>query len=174
LSAANYSFSFVGGNLSITPATLMVTADNKSRSYGTANPVLTASYSGFVNGENTNVLSGSANLSTTADTNSLPGQYSIQAGDGTLSSTNYTFDLVDGTLTVSSLSATLTIQYVGSINAVVVQGTGASPSTTYHVMGSVNLQDWAEIGTAQSTAGGTLSFTNNVSVPAQYYRVYAQ
>jgi hypothetical protein len=39
-------------------ATLSVTAENKSRAYGSANPALTASYLGFVNGDSTNVLSG--------------------------------------------------------------------------------------------------------------------
>ena len=174
LTAANYSFSFANGNLTITPATLMVTADNKSRSYGATNPVLTVTYSGFANGDGTNVLNGCPNLSTTADTNSTPGQYAIQTAAGTLSSTNYAFDLVDGTLTVSSLSASLTIVYVRALNAVVLDGTGASPNTTYHVVASTDLRNWSEIGTAQSTAGGTLSFTNNVSVPAQFYRVYGQ
>ena len=40
----------------ISPATLGVTANPKSRLYGATNPVFTASYSGFVNGDTTNVL----------------------------------------------------------------------------------------------------------------------
>jgi len=34
----------------ITPALVTVTADNRSRVYGSTNPVFTASYSGFSNG----------------------------------------------------------------------------------------------------------------------------
>ena len=37
--------------LTVTPATLSITANNQSKSYGAANPALTVSYSGFVNGD---------------------------------------------------------------------------------------------------------------------------
>lgn len=173
LSAANYSFSYVNGNLSITQATLTVSADNKSRPYGTTNPVLTASYSGFANGEGTNVLSGSPNLSTAADTNSPLGAYPIQTDAGTLSSGNYSFTLANGTLTVDSLPSILSIQLAGgSPSAVIVSTAGVMPSSSYHVLVSSNMLDWADIGTVQSTAGGTISFTNNVSGRAQFYRIY--
>jgi len=39
------------GTLSVTPATLMVTAKNQTKAYGAANPPLTMRYSGFVNGD---------------------------------------------------------------------------------------------------------------------------
>ena len=51
LNATNYGFNFVDGTLTIGQATLTVTADPRSRVYGAANPVFTASYSGFVNGD---------------------------------------------------------------------------------------------------------------------------
>src|SRR4051812_29966689 len=38
-------------SLLVAPATLTVTADSTSRTYGDANPALTASYSGFQNGD---------------------------------------------------------------------------------------------------------------------------
>src|SRR5207245_10429575 len=86
LSAANYSFSFVNGSLTVTKATLTVTAENKSRVYGATNPSLTASYSGFANGETTDVLSGSPSLSTAAGASSTVAgsPYPITAALGTL------------------------------------------------------------------------------------------
>lgn len=45
----NYDFSYVAGTLSITKATLTVTANDQSRTYGVANPAFTISYAGFVN-----------------------------------------------------------------------------------------------------------------------------
>ena len=54
----NYSVTTNNGVLSVTAATLVGTADNQSRLYGQNNPVFTASYTGFVNGENTSLLSG--------------------------------------------------------------------------------------------------------------------
>ena len=47
---------------SIAPAMLTVTANDASRSFGTANPTFTATITGFVNGETSSVVSGSASL----------------------------------------------------------------------------------------------------------------
>ena len=51
LTAQNYTFSFATGTLGITPATLVVTAADASRTYGDADPAFTVNYSGFVNGQ---------------------------------------------------------------------------------------------------------------------------
>ena len=56
LAAANYTFAFVNGTLTVGPATLTVTADNKTATEGDGLPTFTASYSGFVNGDNQGVL----------------------------------------------------------------------------------------------------------------------
>ena len=39
------------GTLTVTPAGLTITADDQTKVYGAALPTLTASYSGFVNGD---------------------------------------------------------------------------------------------------------------------------
>jgi hypothetical protein len=110
LSAANYSFNFASGSLTVTKATLTVTAEDKSRVYGATNPPLTASYSGFVNGETTDVVSGSPSLSTTATPGSpvTGSAYSITVGQGTLSAANYSFNFVSGSLTVTKATLTVT------------------------------------------------------------------
>jgi hypothetical protein len=83
----------------VSQATLTVTANNASRAYGVANPTFTASYMGFVNGDTS--VPGSPSLTTTATASSLPGPYTITAAQGSLTSPNYTFKFVNGTLTVS-------------------------------------------------------------------------
>jgi len=108
LSSVNYIFTFVDGSLAVNPATLTVTADNQSRVYATANPTLTASYSGFANGETSSVLTGLPALSTTADASSSVGNYPITAAVGSLSAVNYTFTFVDGTLAVTKATLTVT------------------------------------------------------------------
>ena len=127
-----------------------------------------------VNSETTNVLTGNLNLSTTADAQQrLQVTYVIQISAGTLSAANYSFAFSNGILTVSSLPSMLTIQYISeSPKMVILNATGLTPSSTYHVLGSTNCVDWPEIGTAQSDAGGSMSYTNNVTVPAQFYRIY--
>lgn len=82
----------------VAPAPLTVTADNKIKTEGTANPALTATYMGFVNGDTPLSLTSLPVLNTTADVLSPIGQYPI-----TLSaylSNDYTITPVDGILTV--------------------------------------------------------------------------
>jgi hypothetical protein len=62
-SNANYTITYASGTLTVTPASLTVTASNKSRTYGAANPVFTASFAGFVNGDTTAALSGARDRS---------------------------------------------------------------------------------------------------------------
>src|SRR2546426_9252769 len=102
-SAANDNYAvakFVDGQLTMTKAHLTVTADNQSRVYGAANPTLTYTLSGFVNGENTTSagVTGAPTLSTTATTaSSVAGSpYPITVVNaGTLSAANYDFPVAN-------------------------------------------------------------------------------
>jgi hypothetical protein len=93
----------VDQSFTVSKVMLTVTANNASRNAGAPNPLFTASYLGFVNGETQSVLSGSPSLTTTATTGSGPGSYTITVAAGTLSAANYSFSFVNGTLTVNSL-----------------------------------------------------------------------
>jgi hypothetical protein len=103
---SNYAITYVSANLTITKATVTVTADDKSKTQGSANPPLTASYSGFVLGQTltTSGITGSPALATSATTSSPAGTYPITASPGTLASTNYAFAFINGVLTVTSSS----------------------------------------------------------------------
>jgi hypothetical protein len=82
----NYSLTFTGADLTVTPRSLTVAADSLSRLYGNANPTLTYRLGGdgLVGGD---TLSGA--LTTEANENSDVGSYAI--GQGTLSAGgNYT------------------------------------------------------------------------------------
>src|SRR5439155_26136241 len=78
LSSANYDISYVNGTLTVNRAALLLKAADASRAYGHTNPVFSATFDGFVNGEQTNVLGGTLVLSTTAETNSPVGAYLIE------------------------------------------------------------------------------------------------
>lgn len=105
----NYVVTTNNGTLTITDAVLTVTAVNTSRSYGATNPIFGVSYSGFVNGQNSNVLFGFPSFTTSAATNSPVGNYVITTSTGTLSSDNYSFNLVNGTLTVTTAGLLVTV-----------------------------------------------------------------
>ena len=102
----NYTISYVTGTLKITAVPLTITANNASRAYGAANPVFTASYAGFVNGDTAASLTGTLSCITTAIVSSPGGTYPITCSGQT--STNYTITYVPGTLTVTRVPLTLT------------------------------------------------------------------
>ncbi len=98
--SGNYAITFTPGTLTVTPASLTVTANNLSRNINTANPAFTYTVAGYVNGDGTSVVTGSASCSSTATTSSPAGSYPITCTTGTLSAQNYTFGLTPGTLSV--------------------------------------------------------------------------
>ncbi len=85
-------------------AQLDVAAADAPRTSG-ANPPLTYSLSGFVNGDTAAVISGKPILSTTADASSASGSYAITIDPHTLSAADYSFNLVPGTLLITVGSA---------------------------------------------------------------------
>ncbi len=139
----NYSYTFVNGTLKVTPAALIVTADNKSRPYNTPNPALTYV---ITDGSGAVVaVTGTAAISTTAVQTSPVGSYPITVAQGTLDN-NYTYTFIPGTLTVTRPALTVTaddktrayntpnpaLTYVitdGSGTVVAVTGTAAISTT---------------------------------------------
>jgi hypothetical protein len=84
----------------IDPAALTITADSKIRIFGAPNPQLTASYSGFVNGDTPDKLDTPASLTTTATIASPPGSYAITVSGA--ADTNYAITCILATLTITS------------------------------------------------------------------------
>jgi hypothetical protein len=85
-------------SIAIAPATLTIIADAKTRTYGEANPVLTYTVGGLVNGDTAEaVLSGA--LATTATVSSPPGSYAITQGS-LAANANYTISFTGATLMV--------------------------------------------------------------------------
>jgi hypothetical protein len=97
----NYDLSYVGANLTITPAALTVTANNATKYFGDPNPNFTVQYSGFVNNETESVLGGSLVFAVTPTAGVISpnaGNYNIVPSG--LTSSNYTINFVNGTLQV--------------------------------------------------------------------------
>ena len=95
-------FTPVSTVVSVGKAQLSVTADNKSKTYdGAVFTAFTATLSGFVNGDNSSVVSGSAGFTGPATTAINAGEYTITPTLGTLSAANYEFTFVNGVLTIN-------------------------------------------------------------------------
>ena len=153
-------------------AILTVTADKHSRIYGVGNPPLTVSYSGFVSGDDTNVLSGSPELVTTAKSDSPPGTYPITVGAGTLTSSCYAFNFVNGALVV--ISPPIQIASVQVINGVATITWNSVAGQTYRVQYKNGLVEanWTDLPPDVTATGLTTSKTDVVGdLPQRLYRV---
>jgi sugar lactone lactonase YvrE len=98
--SANYVATSLTVSIDITKAPLTITADNKSMIMGDIAPPLTASYSGFVNGDSPASLVHLPILSTTATAQSPAGSYAINVS-GAMSN-NYAITQNPGTMLVIS------------------------------------------------------------------------
>ena len=121
----NYTVTPTNGTLHINPKAASVTADDKAKTYGDANPALTATVTGTVNGDMLNYT-----LSTTAVQFSNVGTYAITVTLG--SNPNYTVTPTNGTLTINQRPATVTAD-----NKSKTYG-DANPALTATVTGTVN------------------------------------
>jgi hypothetical protein len=103
--AANYTFSYVAGAVTVLPAAVTVTASNGTMTYGGTPPTITPSYAGFENGQDSSVVSG-ISCSAGATAASPVGSYASSCSGA--SAANYTFSYVNGTVTVMAASASVT------------------------------------------------------------------
>ncbi|RYE20709.1 MAG: T9SS type A sorting domain-containing protein [Sphingobacteriaceae bacterium] len=92
--------------LTVNKALLTITANNQTKTYGSANPALTVSYNGFVNGNTLSALTTAPVIFTTATTSSNAGSYAVTASGA--DAANYNFIYVSGTLNINQASQTIT------------------------------------------------------------------
>ncbi|MBL9217164.1 MAG: hypothetical protein JNG82_01645 [Opitutaceae bacterium] len=116
----------VDRSFSVSKATLLVKADDKSRLVGAANPAFTYAITGYVYGETGALVSGAPSLTTTATAASPAGSYAINVGTGTLSAANYQFSCANGVLTVNALAV---IQYTYDASGRLIQAKYLGVST---------------------------------------------
>ena len=117
--------------LDVAKAALTITADNKSKLQGEANPELTVTYSGFVNGDDASVLTTQPTVTTTATASSPIGSYPITVSGA--AAANYNITYVGGTLTIvdetalnNTLAALDAKGFVGSKTTLAIALTNAN------------------------------------------------
>ncbi|MBK9392117.1 MAG: gliding motility-associated C-terminal domain-containing protein [Bacteroidetes bacterium] len=133
----NYNITYLEGILTIEKATLSVTAENKIKVHGDANPALTISYIGFVGADDKNVIDAEPSVSTSALPFSTAGTYPIVPSGGL--DNNYTFIFIDGTLTITKASLLFTAENKGRIYNT------PNPDLTFTISGFVNSETQAVI-----------------------------
>ena len=130
----NYNIGYINGVLTVTKATLTVTADPQTKVYGTANPTLTFQYSGWHNGDGVGNLTTVPTASTTVTTASTVGTYTgaISVTGGVAS--NYDFTYVAANFNVTNATLTITAHNLSKCFGQTLTFTGSD----YTVSGLVN------------------------------------
>ncbi|HCF3388591.1 TPA: filamentous hemagglutinin N-terminal domain-containing protein [Pseudomonas aeruginosa] len=130
LNTANYTLSYVGNDLRITPAQLNVIADAKTKVYGDADPSLTYQVSGLKNGDTAGAVLNGGSLSRVAGEN--VGVYGINQGGLGLVSSNYTLNYQGNNLTITKALLNVIADAKTKVYG------DADPSLTYQVSGLKN------------------------------------
>lgn len=99
LESNNYAIEYVEGTLTVVPAELAITADDKSVIYGDNAPEFTVSYDGFKAGDDESSLDGDMAYDCEYAPGTFVGEYAIVPSG--VSSDNYNITFIDGTLTVT-------------------------------------------------------------------------
>jgi hypothetical protein len=168
LSSTNYTITFGIGTLTISKAPLSVTADDKTKVYGAADPAFTVTYSGFVNGD------GSASLGGTLTFTRAPGENvgSYVITPSGLTSTNYTITFNTGTLTITA-SAPVILSLVRSEAANVLITWSALSNVIYRVQFKTDLTvtNWADLPGNVPATSNSASKTDILTTGNRFYRV---
>jgi hypothetical protein len=154
--------------LSVNKANVLVAADTLRKFYGADMPVLTATYSGFKNGENlaSSGISGNPAMTTSAGKYSNIGSYPISINAGTLAADNYNM-LVQGSVfsvvaapCVSTGSVTVAQNCIGSPLQLTFRSTSGTGPFTLVMNDSV----YTNIVSGTPFFPGTPTATNRESI----------
>ena len=137
---ANYAASVTNGTLTVTPAPLVASVQNASRTYGSANPAFSGAVTGALNGE-----SFAESFTTAAAAHSPVGVYPVVPAVTGPTLAFYTATLLPGTLTVTPAPLTVAVSsatrpygapnpvFTGSLSGLVqgdaVQASFSAPAT---------------------------------------------
>ncbi|MBI8195923.1 filamentous hemagglutinin N-terminal domain-containing protein [Pseudomonas aeruginosa] len=127
LNTANYTLSYVGNDLRITPAQLNVIADAKTKVYGDLDPALTYQVSGLKRGDTAGAVLNGGSLSRVAGEN--VGVYGINQGGLGLVSSNYTLNYQGNNLTITKALLNVIADAKTKVYG------DADPALTYQVSG---------------------------------------
>jgi len=174
--ASNYLLPTTG-NLTITQAALIYTANAASRAYGAANPALSGTITGF-QGTDTqaNATTGTLAFTTLAVTGSNVGSYLITGSGLTANNGNYSFVQAAGnatalTITQAAAAVTGTKVYSGTTGFVTSQLaiSGGVNGETLSLTAGTGTAASANVGTASGTlAGLTLVVTGGNALASNY------
>lgn len=168
--SGNYTLNYVGANLTITPVSLIITANDDSKlydqvPYSGGNGV---TYSGFVGSDNeTNALSGTLTYSGNSQGAVNVGSYDITPGGLTANNGNYAINYINGTLTITPRPITVTAvtdtkAYDGNTSSTGIPTITAGTLASGDTPNFIQTFDTPAIGTGKTlTPSGTVTDGNS-------------
>lgn len=175
-SPSNVQLDKISYKITVKPASLFVTPNPVTVTYGSQVVKYTYSITGFVNGDPSTVVSGVPSINATATSKATVsngvvytsniGNYTIKTTWGSLKAANYTFIFQTAPLTINPCACTLTVV---PYSAVITQGSPIPSSFSYKVIGFINFDN-----AANQLTGTATTWTNAVNgSPHGYYTIYS-
>jgi len=159
-------------NSTVLPASMTVTADNKTRPFQSKNPPLTITYSGFVNDENESDLIKKPEVQTIATFASAVGEYDISF-TGEAESLNYSFTYVPGVLTITSTAVvvvnTFTPNGDGTNDTWAIKHIESYPNCIVNVFNRLGAKIFSSVGYGEQWDGKSRG--GPVPVGTYYYTI---
>jgi len=168
LTSTNYTITFSTGRLTVSKAALSVTADDKTKIFGAADPAFTVSYSGFVNGDSSASLGGTLSFVRAPGEN--VGKYPITPGG--LTSSNYAITFNNGALTITATAPVILSLVRAGISNVLITWSSLS-NATYRVQfkSDLILTNWTDLPGDVPATGNSASKTDLLTVSNRFYRI---
>ncbi len=156
--AVDYSFTYPTGVVTVQKKGVAVTASSPTVSYGDAVPTISASYSGFINGATSSVVSSMSCTTTYTVTTNVGTTPTTACASGT--ATDYSFTYTGGTVTINQKTVTITA------SSHTVQYGAAVPTVTASYSGFVNSQTQATAGVMTALPTCSTAYTTATHVGA--------
>lgn len=165
--AGNYGPGSITVPFTISPVPLIISADNKTITYGSAVPNLTVTYNSFVNNETSSVLS-------VLPAVQLPSPFSGDAGAYTLivsgaAAANYSITYQTGTLTINPFQPSISF----SNTSFTYDGNSHSPTATATGVNGAKLTPVSYTYYSGTTVNGATKLTGGAPTHAGTYTVVA-
>ncbi|MCV6637619.1 Ig-like domain repeat protein [Candidatus Albibeggiatoa sp. nov. NOAA] len=136
----------VSTDITVAKVDITAAADDKSRGFGEANPALTLTYTGLINSDTAADIDTAPTLATTASATTAVGSEAITCTGGSDANYNIT-SCADGTLTITNVSTTTTIDSYAPTPAAVGQAVTfnftVTPTSGSNPTGLVTISDGA-------------------------------
>jgi outer membrane protein OmpA-like peptidoglycan-associated protein len=175
--AANYSFTYSPGAITINRKGVVVTASSHTVTYGDVTPTVTPSYSGFVNSQTSAVLTVAPTCSTDYTTTTPFASSGIATACSAATAANYSFSYVDGAITINrkgvvvtasshsvtygDVTPTVTPSYSGFVNSQTSAVFTTAPTCSTEYTNTTPFADSGIATTCLGAAAANYSFTYN-------------